>query len=116
MTQPTLFERIIRRELPADIVYEDDNVIAIRDIAPQAPLHLLVIPKRVTGRLDEIKDASELGELWLAATRVARQFADDYRLVVNVGRGSGQEVMHTHIHVLGGWQGKAPALVGKAEQ
>lgn len=101
---PTLFTRIINRELPADVVYEDDRYIAIRDIAPKAPIHLLVIPKRVTARLDEITTPEEMGELWLTAVKVARQHASDYRLVVNCGPGGGQMVFHTHIHVLAGWE------------
>lgn len=102
--QRTLFERIIARELPAGVVYEDEHYIAIRDIAPKAPIHLLVIPKKVTTRLDEIEDAAEMGELWLTAVRVARQHAQDYRLVVNCGPGSGQMVFHTHVHILAGWE------------
>ncbi|MFC5847791.1 histidine triad nucleotide-binding protein [Deinococcus petrolearius] len=102
---PTLFERIIRRELPSDVVYEDEDYIAIRDIAPKAPIHLLVIPKRVTTRVDEITDPAEMGRLWLKATEVARQQAPDYRLVANCGPGGGQMVFHTHIHILAGWDG-----------
>lgn len=100
---PTLFTRIIAREIPADVVYEDGKYIAIRDIAPKAPIHLLVIPKQVSTRLDEITDPQEMGDLWLTAVKVARQHADDYRLVVNCGPGGGQMVFHTHIHVLAGW-------------
>ena len=103
----TLFERIVAREIPAQIVYEDDDFIAIRDIAPKAPVHLLVIPKRVSARLDEIQGEAEMGRLWLTAVRVARAHLQDYRLIVNVGPGGGQEVFHTHIHVLGGWKGAA---------
>ncbi|GHF31432.1 histidine triad (HIT) family protein [Deinococcus metalli] len=101
---PTLFERIIAREIPSDVVYEDERYIAIRDIAPKAPIHLLVIPKAVTTRVDEITDAAEMGELWLTAAKVARQHAQDYRLLVNCGAGSGQMVFHTHVHVLAGWE------------
>ena len=100
----TLFTRIIDRELPSDVVYEDDRYIAIRDIAPKAPIHLLVIPKRVTARLDEIVDPAELGDLFLTAVKVARQHAQDYRLVVNCGAGGGQMVFHTHVHILAGWE------------
>ncbi len=102
--QPTLFERIIAREIPSDIVFEDEHYIAIRDIAPKAPIHLLVIPKRMTPRVDAITDAAEMGELWLTAVKVARQHAEDYRLVVNCGTGGGQVIFHTHIHVLAGWE------------
>lgn len=103
-TAPTLFERIIAREIPADVVYEDDRYIAIRDIAPKAPIHLLVIPKKVTTRVDEITDPAEMGELWLTAIKVARQHAQDYRLLVNCGPGGGQMVFHTHVHILAGWE------------
>ncbi|GHG11005.1 histidine triad nucleotide-binding protein [Deinococcus piscis] len=107
MTQgrdPSIFERIIAREIPADIVYEDDDFIAIRDIAPKAPLHLLVIPKVWTPRIDTIADPEEMGRLWLKASEVARQHAQDYRLVVNAGKGAGMMVEHTHIHILAGWE------------
>ena len=102
--QPTLFERIIAREIPSEVVYEDEQYIAIRDIAPKAPIHLLVIPKRVTARIDEVTDAAELGELWLTALKVARMHAQDYRLLVNCGEGGGQVIFHTHIHILAGWE------------
>lgn len=101
---PTLFERIIAREIPSDIVYEDDHYIAIRDIAPKAPIHILVIPKKVSARVDEITDAREMGELWLAAIKVAQGHAKDYRLLVNAGKGGGQVIFHTHIHILAGWE------------
>ncbi|WP_027481341.1 histidine triad nucleotide-binding protein [Deinococcus pimensis] len=104
----TIFERIIDREIPASVVYEDDEFIAIRDIAPKAPVHVLVIPKKVSARVDEIQDEAEMGRLWLTATKVARSLLPDYRLVVNVGAGGGQEVFHTHVHILGGWEGKIP--------
>lgn len=106
--EPSIFERIIAREIPADIVYEDDDYIAIRDIAPKAPLHLLLIPKAWTPRLDAVTDPAEMGRLWLKATEVARQHAEDYRLVVNAGRGAGMMVEHTHVHILAGWGAKGP--------
>ncbi len=104
MSRPTLFERIIAREIPSDIVYEDDAFLCIRDIAPKAPIHLLVIPKKFSARVDEITDPAEMGSLWLKATEIARQHAPDYRLVVNCGAGGGQMVFHTHIHILAGWR------------
>ncbi|WP_135228559.1 histidine triad nucleotide-binding protein [Deinococcus fonticola] len=104
MSGPTLFERIIARKIPSDIVYEDADFIAIKDIAPKAPIHLLVIPKKVTARVDEIAEPLEMGQLWLTAVKVARQHAQDYRLLVNCGQGGGQVVFHTHIHVLAGWE------------
>ena len=116
MPSETVFGRIIRGELPSDKVYEDERFLAFRDIAPKAPVHVLVVPKTgVTGRLDEYLErasgAAELGELLSAAMRVARENLGlaDYRLVVNVGPGAGQVVFHTHVHILAGWS-KAPEL------
>lgn len=112
MSAPTLFERIVAREIPAQIVYEDDAYIAIKDIAPKAPVHLLVIPKEVSTRIDEITGEAEMGRLLLTAVRVAQSHLTDYRLIVNVGKGGGQEVFHTHVHILGGWDGGSPVGFG----
>ena len=105
----TLFQKIIDREIPADIVYEDDRSLAFRDIHPQAPVHVLVIPKKplvsVASASDEDRDL--LGHLLIVARDVARQegLADGgYRIVANNGRDGGQEVLHLHLHVLGGRQ------------
>ena len=102
----TLFSRIIAREIPADIVYEDDLCLAFRDINPQAPTHVLLIPKRELPRLaDAGPDARDLlGHLMLAAGTVARQLGveDAFRLVVNNGAGAGQSVFHLHLHILAG--------------
>lgn len=112
MTEKGIFQRIIDGEIPADKVFEDDGFIAIRDIAPKAPVHLLVIPKTLSARLDEMLDAQGpegVGALFEAAVRVARaQSLTDYRLVVNVGPGAGQEVFHTHVHILAGRDRPAP--------
>jgi histidine triad (HIT) family protein len=101
----TIFEKIIAREIPSSIVFENDHYIAFNDINPKAPVHVLVVPKRVTARLDEITDALEMGGLFQTATVVAREALglSDYRLAVNIGAGAGQVVFHTHVHVLGGW-------------
>ena len=102
----TLFGRIISRELPADIVYEDELCLAFRDINPQAPVHVLVIPKKEIPRLTDAsaEDQALLGHLLLTANRVARDLGigDAFRLVVNNGAGAGQSVFHVHLHVLGG--------------
>lgn len=100
----SIFQRIIEREIPASIVYEDDAFIAIRDIAPQAPVHVLVIPKAFSPRLDHMA-AADLGSFFATANRVAKEVLElsDYRLVVNVGAAAGQMVFHTHIHILSGW-------------
>lgn len=103
---PTIFERIIAREIPADIVLETERLIAIRDIAPQAPLHLLVIPKTAQHRtVAELAaaDPALLAELVQAAQQLADEHADgDFRLVFNSGAGAGQTVFHVHAHVLAG--------------
>ena len=105
----TLFAKIIRREIPADIVYEDDAVLAFRDINPQAPVHVLFIPKKALATLDVAgaDDAALIGNLVLAAARWAREqgFADDgYRIVMNCNRHGGQTVFHLHLHLLAGRQ------------
>ncbi len=103
----TLFEKIIAREIPADIVYEDDQCISFRDVNPQAPTHVLLVPKRVIPRIGEATpdDQALLGHLLLKAGEVARQLglADGgFRLVVNHGPNGGETVPHLHIHILGG--------------
>lgn len=104
---PTLFEKIIQRTLPADIVYEDDLVLAFRDVHPQAPVHVLIIPKKPVARLAEatVEDAALLGHLLLKAAAVAVQVGlqpNGYRLVINNGRDGGESVPHLHCHILGG--------------
>ena len=102
----TLFGKIIRREIPADIVYEDDLCVAFRDINPQAPTHVLLIPKKVIDRLANARseDQALLGHLLLAAGKIAKQLGvgDAFRLVVNNGAEAGQSVFHLHLHILGG--------------
>jgi histidine triad (HIT) family protein len=102
----TIFARIIRREIPARIVHEDDLCLAFHDVAPQAPVHVLVIPKRPIESLAEVTadDALLLGHLVTVAARLARDLdlGGGYRLVVNCGRDGGQSVDHLHVHLLGG--------------
>lgn len=99
-----LFCGIVARSVPADVVYEDEHVLAFRDIRPQAPVHVLLIPKEHVARLADVTDAQLAGRLALAAARVAREagHGDDFRLVVNSGAGAGQTVWHLHYHVLAG--------------
>lgn len=102
----TIFGKIINREIPADIVYEDELCIAFRDINPQAPTHVQLIPKKEIARLVDAApaDAVLLGHLMLVAGKVAQQLgvADAFRLVVNNGAGAGQSVFHLHLHIIGG--------------
>src|SRR5688500_10230977 len=103
----TLFSKIIRREIPADIVFEDEHVLAFRDINPQAPVHVLFIPKREIAMLNDLQPGDEalVGRLVLAASAWAKAqgFADDgYRVVMNCGRDGGQSVFHIHLHLLAG--------------
>ena len=102
----TIFGKIIRREIPADIVYEDDRCLAFRDINPQAPTHVLIVPKKEIPRLSDAEAGDEalLGHLLLTANEIARQLgvADAFRLVVNNGAEVGQSVFHLHLHVLAG--------------
>ncbi|HEY6676224.1 MAG TPA: histidine triad nucleotide-binding protein [Terrimicrobium sp.] len=109
----TLFEKIVNREVPAQIIHEDDRCVAIRDINPQAPIHVLVIPKKAIPRLGEATDADEtlLGHLLLTAAEVAKREGiaeNGYRVIVNQGWHAGESVPHLHVHVLGGRQMKWP--------
>jgi histidine triad (HIT) family protein len=101
----TIFGKIIRREIPADIVYEDDLALAFRDVSPQAPVHILVIPKKPISMLDEADDTDQslLGHLLLTVKKVAAQenLAQGYRVVINNGDHGGQTVFHLHLHLLG---------------
>jgi histidine triad (HIT) family protein len=106
MSQKTIFKKIIDREIPADIVYEDDQCLAFRDTNPQAPTHVLVIPKKEIASLDALTDADQalLGHMWLAIARLAGQLglSGGYRVAVNCGPDAGQTVDHLHFHLLGG--------------
>lgn len=101
----TIFQKIIDREIPADIVYEDEQCLAFKDVAPQAPVHILLIPKKPIERLSHAKadDQQLLGHLLLKAGDIAReQDLQDFRLNINDGEGASQTVFHLHIHILGG--------------
>ena len=104
---PTLFERIISGELPADVVYRDDRVIAFRDLHPRAPVHILIVPTKPIPTVNDIadSDAALIGHLYIVARELARRegiAADGYRLIVNCNAHGGQEVYHLHVHLLGG--------------
>jgi histidine triad (HIT) family protein len=102
----TLFKRIINREIPADIVYEDELSLAFRDINPQAPTHILIIPKKEIVSVAEATEDDEqlLGHLLIVARKLAEQLnlTSGYRIVTNSGRDAGQTVFHLHVHLLGG--------------
>ena len=105
----TIFDKIIRREIPADIVYEDDQVLGFRDLNPQAPVHVLFIPKRALPTLDDARpeDAELLGKVLLAAAAYARAQGlaeQGYRTVINCRDHGGQTVYHLHVHLLAGRQ------------
>lgn len=105
MTEKTLFSRILDGEIPSDIVYQDDLCFVIKDIAPKAPTHLLLIPKKPIPRLADAsaEDQALLGHLMLAAGKVAESvgIADAFRVIVNNGEEAGQTVFHLHLHILG---------------
>ena len=110
----TIFSKIINKEIPADIVFESDNILAFKDINPQAPIHVLIIPKIEISKVTDINGSEHsvlLGEMIDAANKIAKDFgiADDgFRLVFNCGENGGQEVYHLHLHVLGGRKMKWP--------
>ena len=105
----TIFSKIIRGEIPADIVYEDDDVIAFRDVNPQAPVHVLVIPKVEIATVNDIQpdQAALVGKMVITAQKIAADEGiaeDGFRLVINCNQHGGQEVFHLHLHLLGGRQ------------
>lgn len=100
----TLFTRIIAREIPADIVYEDDHVVAFRDINPQAPVHILIVPRQEIGGVADVPEDGDHRHLLNAARTIAEQLGltGGYRLVINQGGDAGQTVDHLHMHLLAG--------------
>lgn len=105
MTNDCLFCRIVRKEIPAQVVAETEDCIAFKDITPQAPVHILVIPREHVASLDTASDAAQVGRLSLLAAEIARSEGiaeSGYRTVVNTGAAAGQTVFHVHLHLLGG--------------
>jgi histidine triad (HIT) family protein len=103
----TIFERIIAREIPANIIYEDEHIVAFMDIKPVAPTHVLIIPRKPIARLEDVApdDHAVLGHLLMKAPAIAAQLGlteSGYRLVINNGQNAGQEVPHLHLHLIGG--------------
>jgi histidine triad (HIT) family protein len=108
----TLFEKIIDKELPASIVYEDEHCVAFKDINPGAPTHVLLVPRKLIPKLSDATaaDQSLLGHLMLVASKLANQLGigDAFRVAINNGAGAGQSVFHLHLHILGGRPMKWP--------
>ena len=107
MSEDTIFGKIVRGDAPADVVYQDEYVTAFRDIHPQAPTHILIIPNRAIPTVNDVsvEDEAVLGHLFIVAAKLAQEegIADDgYRLIVNCNRDGGQIVFHLHMHLLGG--------------
>lgn len=107
MAEETIFSKIIRGEIPANIVFQDDTVTAFRDISPQAPTHILIIPNKLIPTVNDVtvEDEQVLGHLFVVAAKIAQQEGiaeDGYRLVMNCNKHGGQEVFHIHMHLLGG--------------
>lgn len=103
----TVFDKIIRKEIPADIVFESDDILAFRDIRPIAPVHVLIIPKKRIASIDDLEaeDASLMGNMVLVARDIARDLnisEKGYKLLFRVGRDGGQEIPHIHLHLIGG--------------
>ncbi len=116
MTEETIFSKIIQKEIPSDIVFQDDQVTAFRDINPQAPTHILIVPNKVIPTVDDVtpEDEAVLGRLFSVASRLAAEEGiseNGYRLIVNCRDHAGQEVYHLHMHLLGGRQ-LGPMLSG----
>lgn len=107
MANETIFDKIIKREIPADIVYEDDLVLSFKDISPQAPIHFLIIPKKPIATINDIteQDREVVGHMYFVAAKIAKEqgFAQSgYRVVMNCNEDGGQTVYHIHAHVLAG--------------
>jgi len=112
MAEKTIFKRIIDGEIPADILYQDDQCLAFRDVSPQAPTHVLVIPKREIASLADLRDddAELAGHMLLVVRKLAKDLGltDGYRVIANTGPDAGQSVDHLHFHLLGGRPMKWP--------
>ena len=107
MSQETIFTKIINREIPADIIYEDDHTLAFKDINPQAPFHALIIPKQAIATINDVTEENShlVGHLYVVAAKLAKQFNfsdDGYRVVMNCIEHGGQTVYHIHLHMLAG--------------
>ena len=113
MSEPTIFKRIIDGEIPANVVYEDEQCLAFHDVTPQTPVHILVIPKKEIASIDDLsaEDEQLVGHLFLVIQQIAREQGlaeNGYRVICNCGEGGGQTVFHLHYHLMGGRNLKWP--------
>ena len=113
MSEPTIFKRIIDGTIPANVVYEDEQCLAFHDVTPQAPVHILVIPKKEIASIDDLsaEDEQLIGHLFLVIQQIAREQGlaeNGYRVICNCGEGGGQTVFHLHYHLMGGRNLKWP--------
>ena len=113
MSEPTIFKRIIDGEIPANVVYEDEQCLAFHDVAPQAPVHILIIPKKEIASINDLsaEDEQLVGHLFLVIQQIAREQGlaeNGYRVICNCGEGGGQTVFHLHYHLMGGRNLKWP--------
>ena len=107
MAEETIFSKIIRKEIPANILYEDESVVAFHDISPQAPVHILIVPRKLIPTVNDVaaEDEQTLGHMFVVAAQLAREHKVEesgYRLTVNCNSHGGQEVFHIHMHLMGG--------------
>jgi len=103
-----IFCKIINKEIPSEIIFEDEEVIVFKDIKPKAPVHLLIVPKKHIESINEAQEEDKklIGKLFLVARDFAKKMGvsdSGYKLLINVGEGGGQEVFHLHVHLMGGW-------------
>jgi histidine triad (HIT) family protein len=121
MAEATIFDKIISKEIPADIIYEDQHTLAFRDINPQAPFHVLVIPKTPVATINDINETNAhlIGQLYVVAAKLAKEhgFAEEgYRVVMNCNEHGGQTVYHIHLHVLAGLEMGWPPFTNKKKE
>lgn len=110
MTTDCIFCKLANKEISTNLIYEDDNVVAFNDLAPQAPTHFLVIPKKHYASLNEISSAEEFGNIFSAVPRICAKLGiKEYRTVINTGASAGQTVFHIHVHVMAGREFNWPA-------
>jgi len=110
MSSDCIFCKIANKEIPSDLIYEDENVAAFKDLNPQAPVHFLVIPKKHYSSLNDIENTEVYGEIFSAISKITKKLGiNEYRTVINTGKSAGQTVFHIHVHVMAGREFSWPA-------